>query len=327
MEVQTIRRVLEELGYNLQESGREYRCKPLYRESNNNTSLRIFKDNGSFTDFSVGIKGSFIDLIKLSLGLKDFSAAKKWLENKGVECSKTARRNKIKMKSEKIYPPEILTRLLPHTAYWEKRGVTKQTLADFRGGLATGGKMFRRYVFPIFDKNERIVGFSGRLIAPTQSALAPKWKQIGDKKKWMYPFHLCENEVRRTKRVYLVESIGDMLALWQAGIHNVLVMFGTTLFEQRAISLVSLDLDTVYICNNNEPDNIVKFGDKEIVPAFEGVKKNHKTLSKYFDKSSIVIKLPTKKDFGEMSNEEISAWRVESGNEMDLETFERSING
>ena len=65
-----IRDILSEIGYNLQDYGKEYRARPIYRNSDNNTVLRIRKENGSWTDFKHSVGGSFEELIKISLNLK-----------------------------------------------------------------------------------------------------------------------------------------------------------------------------------------------------------------------------------------------------------------
>ena len=41
-----LREILESLGYTLFDFGREYRARPLYRDSDNNTVLKINKKSG-----------------------------------------------------------------------------------------------------------------------------------------------------------------------------------------------------------------------------------------------------------------------------------------
>ena len=68
--------LLTEIGYSLKDYGKEYRTKPLYRESDNDTVLRIYKDTGNWIDFKENITGDFTSLIKLSLNLKNNDEAK-----------------------------------------------------------------------------------------------------------------------------------------------------------------------------------------------------------------------------------------------------------
>ena len=65
--------------------------------------------------------------------------------------------------------------------------------------------------------------------------------------------------------------------------------------------LLKLDPDKIYISfnNDNEKNNA---GNDAAEKAFN-------KLLRYFDKRQLVIKLPTKKDFGEMTTEEIIKWK------------------
>ena len=51
----------------------------------------------------------------------------------------------------------------------------------------TDGKMKDRYVFPIFDKMDRLIGAAGRDVTNFSSI---KWKLIGEKSLWVYPFKI-----------------------------------------------------------------------------------------------------------------------------------------
>ena len=66
----SVRDILFYLGYeNIRDHGKDYRMRPIYRESNNSTSLQVNKKNGYFNDYSAGIRGSLTDLIKIKSGL------------------------------------------------------------------------------------------------------------------------------------------------------------------------------------------------------------------------------------------------------------------
>ena len=50
--ISNIKEMLLDLGYsNITEDGLNYRMKPIYRESGNNTVLSVRKDSGYFIDF------------------------------------------------------------------------------------------------------------------------------------------------------------------------------------------------------------------------------------------------------------------------------------
>jgi len=75
--------ILLDVGYsNIKDNGREFRMKPMYRDSSSDTVLSVRKDTGHFIDFSKQISGSFEHLIQLSLGLKTIDEAKTVLRDK-----------------------------------------------------------------------------------------------------------------------------------------------------------------------------------------------------------------------------------------------------
>ena len=66
-----IKDILTEIGYTLRDCGKEYRTKPLYRDSDNPNVLCIQKETGVWFDFKENKYGKLEDLVKLTLDLKD----------------------------------------------------------------------------------------------------------------------------------------------------------------------------------------------------------------------------------------------------------------
>ena len=162
--------------------------------------------------------------------------------------------------------------------------------------------MLRRFVFPVHNEYSQIHGFSGRDMSGHKNA--PKWKHIGRKSKWLYPYYsskLCRESIDNKKEVILVESIGDLLNLNQHNYYNVLVSFGLDISPKLLCLLIGLDIDRVIISFNNDSDKASNRG------AIASVKNYLKLLS-YFDVNKLSICLPVKNDFGEMSSEDFSTW-------------------
>ena len=298
-----IKDILSEIGYsNIIDNGKEYRMRPIYRDSGNNTSLKVDKKSGSFIDFSANIKGPFSELIKLTLNLKSSKEAQKWISGKGISIDHKSSDQKPEIKHQRTYPLEYLEKLKPIHDYWIKRGIPLDVIKLFRGGVAGTGRMKGRYVFPIFNSSKSIVGFSGRdlLVSKNSDYSRPKWKHYGEKAKWKYPLHVNYREVKERKKVILVESIGDMLALWNAGYKHSLVIFGVDVSVEVINVLLKVDPDKIFICLNNDSE-------KSNAGNVAAEKIQFK-LRKYFDTHQIKIKLPTKNDFGDMSKEEITNW-------------------
>lgn len=298
-DINNIHQILTNIGYSLKDCGREYRAKPLYRESDNDTVLRIYKDTGFWVDFKENISGDFPLLIKKTLNLQTEEQAKTWLKDKNYSFVRAIEDTKPKIKDKKIFDKSLLLKLEKNHDYWINRGVNEDTMDLFGGGLASAGKMKNRYVFPIFNNKEEIVGFSGRDITNKSKI---KWKHLGDKSNWCYPAFLNLNILKEEKEIYIIESIGDCLSLWDAGIKNTIVTFGLEVSTSILNLLLKIDPDKIYISfNNDESKN--RAGN-------EASQKAINKLLRYFDKKQLDIRLPSKKDFGEMSTEEIIKWKT-----------------
>lgn len=197
---------------------------------------------------------------------------------------------------EKIYPNSILSGLVKDHSYYLDKGIREAVLDELKGGKAFKGNMAGRYVFPIVTLDGRIHGFSGRALYENPQI---KWKHMGIKKNWVYPAHFVHDDIRRERSVILVESIGDLLALMSAGIRNVLVLFGVNLHGELLSYLIARSPNKIIISTNNDTKHNV---------GQNAAEKIANKLHNYFGEDKIQIKLPTKKDFGEMTEEEIKIW-------------------
>lgn len=298
----TYKDILIDLGYsNIIESAKDLRVCPIYRDSDNSTVLKISKDTGHFIDFARNISGSFEELVRLSLNLKNIDEAKQWVMAKDGYSSLTKEIRKPQIKMPKIFSKEALSKLVPDHSYWMNRGVSEETIRSFSGGIVREGKMKDRYVFPIYNHKQDLVGVSGRDVLVDKSFGRPKWKHIGDKSEWKYPLFFNYQIIKQKNQIILVESIGDMLALWDCGIKNTIVTFGLEVSVAIVNLLLRYDIDKIYISFNNDAENNSAGN--------EASKKAQNKLLKYFDREQVQIRIPNAKDFGEMSKEEIGEWK------------------
>lgn len=292
---ESVRKILQDIGYVLTDNGREFRAKPLYRDSDNDNVLRIWKNSGQWVDFKENKSGSLEELIRLTLKLKTIDEAKQWIGSKGiVSNAEEIEKPKALTSQVQYFDKSLLLKLAKNDDYWINRGISSSTLAPFCGGLASTGKMYNRYTFPIFDNKDNIIGFSGRDVAPFSLEGRPKWKHIGDKKEWVYPLKVNLQDIRSRKKIILVESIGDMLALRENGISNSVVTFGLNISAKIIYSLIALNPDKIIVAFNNDSDNNGAGNEAAVVA------KNK--LLNYFDKSQVSINLPLgAKDFGDLN--------------------------
>ncbi len=293
-----IKEILTDIGYDLRDYGKEYRARPIYRDSDNNTVLRIKKDTGRWVDFKEGMSGSLEELVKLSLNLSSAKDAKEYLNSK-IDLSPTKKQKPL-ITEAKILPTKFLDKIKKNNFYWNRRGISDETLSLFEGGICDSGKMMGRYIFPIFNSRRKLIGVSGRDVYQNSRSNRPKWKHIGNKGSWKYPLQVNENLILKEKKIILIESIGDMLSLWEAGIQNILVVFGLEITPAILSTLLRFDPSEVIVSfNNDENHNFA--GNK-------AAKKARNKLLFHFDESQVRVSLPTKNDFGEMNKDEILSW-------------------
>ena len=282
---------LEKLGYNLQDCGSHWRSRAIYRNGKTNTSLIIYKDSGVWKDFGLDNQAKpFRALVKETLKTEDPRVLKQYFsDTQESYTSPKSKEEKIEM--EKIYPESYLNKLLPMKTFYEKKGISSETQDKFKCGYAGGGKMYRRIVFPIYDLDNQIHGFSGRTIVNGDNI--PKWKHMGRKTNWIYPHHLSHDNIEKSAEVILVESIGDCMALYQAGFKNVLMLAGLDISNKMISYLNTFNLERIIIATNNDKTKEINSG------ALASIKVASK-LSAVFDLSLIKINPPVCNDFGDM---------------------------
>ena len=286
--------ILESIGYELIDCGDHWRTQALYRDGDNKTAVKIYKNTGVWMDF-VENRGSkpFEALVKLTI--KDPSQVSAILgdslTDQVVTYSPTA-----KIDMEKIYPEESLEKLFPNYNFYLNKKISEETQKKFQVGLAGVGKMYRRMVFPIYNEHKQLIGFSGRKVDDNNNY--PKWKHIGRRNNWVYPAlnkkTEVDEEIKTKKEVILVESIGDALALYEQNIKNVLVIFGLSVNNNIVNYLSGYSIDHIYISTNNDKASGENRG-------FIAGLKSFIKLSKYFNLDSITVKFPPKpyNDFGD----------------------------
>jgi len=292
-----IKEILNNIGYqNLKDFGGWYRTKPIYRASDNDTVLAINKNTGYWYDYKLCKGGKLSELVQITLNLNDLSYADKMLAERFNFTGIVTNPEKTIINQVKIYNESMLDGLTRDHSYWFKRGVKEEIVSEFKGGIAKKGNMINRYVFPIYNPSGKIVGFSGR-------SLVIKWKHLGTKKEWVYPAFFSKNSIAESKKVFLIESIGDMLALWQAGYKNVIVTFGLAISPKIIKFLLESSVEQVIVAFNNDSFNNSAGN--------EAAKKARSKLLMFFDENQVKIKLPPKKDFGLMGKNEIDLYMKE----------------
>ena len=298
------------IGDELADRGKYWQTNAVYRNGDNRTALQIWKDTGIWKDFVANTTYQpFKKLIELSCQddtrIKEFFEV---IEDKNhcfIDVIKTP-----KMEADQFFSHDEVKTLLPHYQFYNNKKISDDILKTYRSGFAMSGKMNGRFVFPIYDENNRVIGMTGRHLLWKSSSSFPKWKHIGKKANWIYPINLMfnneakfQNAVENSKEIILIEGIGDSLALSEQNLYNHMVIFGLEISSKQISYLLSQNLNKIIIATNNDKDKTSNRG-------LEAAIKIYLKLTSVFDISKLEIRLPLMKDFGEMleNNIEIDKW-------------------
>lgn len=221
-----------------------------------------------------------------------------------------------KLEADKVYPEEMLHEMIPNHSYWMGRGISEEVLRKMEGGLHppdTPSKMTGRYLFPIRDlSSRRIVGWTGRLVS--HNTFAPRWKHLTKVSRVLYPLTVTGEDIKRMRKIVLVESPGDGLSLAQSGIWCFGILLGLNLNSRWLGWLAGAGLDQIIISTNNDA-----IGKPESAEAGNKAAEKLRTkLVPFFGEERVKIRLPqTKKDWGE----------VLEGKTGELEIFKAELEG
>ncbi len=156
----------------------------------------------------------------------------------------------------------------PGLEYWQKRGLSAQTVVDFKLGyavdewsrlyrdftkrgyskellLAAGlcteknGEVYDRFrgrcMFPIRDAKGRVVGFGGRILdAGEPKYLNSPETAIFNKRNLLFALSRALPAIRRTEQAVLVEGYMDVVGVHNRGVTNVVASLGTAFTEAQA---------------------------------------------------------------------------------------------
>jgi hypothetical protein len=290
--------ILRNIGYNLIDRGSYWQTNAIFRNGDNKTSIRIYKDTGVWSDFVEGNKPlPFETLLKKTLKTNDVS---KYIEQQNTSFTFYKKIDKL-LKEEKTFHDSCLKKLLPDRHYFESRGIPSWVQEEYQCGLATSGKLYQRIVFPVRRNDGKIHGFIGRKVVDNKPE-SPKWLNFGKTCDWFYPYFSVEGveeQIEEEKRVFVIESIGDSMSLYRSGVKNNIVCFTNNIKPKITSRLSNLSVDIVLSLNNDSGQN----------RGFDGALASFIKLADTIDLERIWFCPPPVEDFGMMNDQQIREWR------------------
>jgi DNA primase len=173
-------------------------------------------------------------------------------------------------------------------SYLKKRGISQQTIDDFKLGYARDGwdnlldffskkrvsplllekcglvlpkknkrgyydRFRHRIMFPIFDASMRVVGFGGRVMDDS----LPKYLNspetaVYNKRRSLYGIQRAKDKCRAADSVFIVEGYLDVIALHQHGIKNSVATLGTALTPDHVRLLTRFAGNMILVYDSDE---------------------------------------------------------------------------
>jgi len=116
-----------------------------------------------------------------------------------------------------------------------------------------------RIMFPLWDLNGKVVGFSGRIFnGETDQAkyINSRETEIFKKGELLYNYHRAKNECRRKNTVIVMEGFMDVICAHTHGITNVVAAMGTAITTNTA-KLISRMAKNVTLCFDGDDAGIM----------------------------------------------------------------------
>lgn len=171
--------------------------------------------------------------------------AKEYLNNRKI-TEEMIKEYKIGLSLDKM---DSLTKLLL------SKGYNLNTLNDI--GLSSYDKdvYMNRIMFPLYDLNGRVVGFSGRRYdgIKENKYVNTKGTEIFQKGDTLYNYHLAREYVRSKNEVIVMEGFMAVIRSKEAGIKNCVALMGTAMTKEQANLIKRLSNHVILSFDGDEP--------------------------------------------------------------------------
>jgi 5S rRNA maturation endonuclease (ribonuclease M5) len=151
---------------------------------------------------------------------------------------------------------EIECSLKCPSQYFVNRGFKPSTMEYFGVGDCNSptSKMYDRAVIPIHDdEGTNIVAMICRSVKEYKIPKFLFYSKDGfDKRYFFYNYHRAIGRVKDTGCLFIVEGQGDVWRLYEAGITNVMSIFGKTISKEQEEKLLKMPMTHIIILTDND---------------------------------------------------------------------------
>ena len=115
-----------------------------------------------------------------------------------------------------------------------------------------------RIIFPLYDLNGRVVGFSGRRYdgIKDNKYINTKGTKIFEKGKTLYNYHIARENIRSKNEVIVMEGFMAVIRSSVNGIKNAVGLMGTAMTKEQANLIAQLSKNVILCFDGDEPGRI-----------------------------------------------------------------------
>ena len=112
-----------------------------------------------------------------------------------------------------------------------------------------------RIMFPLYDINGKVVGFSGRIYKDNNQNkyLNTKETEIFKKGELLYHYHIAKEECRIKKSVIIMEGFMDVIRASSIGVKNTVALMGTALTKEQIALIKRLSPNIILCLDGDDP--------------------------------------------------------------------------
>lgn len=247
-------------------------------------SFHIRDEQGTYHCFGCGAHGDIFSFLQAVEGVSFMEALEKLASLNGVTVpvfkDKIVDPSSVQSQLYKaleaatiLFEKQLkLSKGFKAAQYLESRGITQETISQFRLGYAVSGNFLKenlsregfseevlqqagliikreedgstydrfrdRIMFPIFDRKGRVIAFGGRILEGGE----PKYlnspeTNIFHKGQILYAYNFMQKDLKKEQPILVAEGYLDVISLHQAGFKGAVAPLGTALTEEQILLL------------------------------------------------------------------------------------------
>ncbi len=106
-----------------------------------------------------------------------------------------------------------------------------------------------RIMFPLYDLDNKVVGFSGRIYEDSDQSkyINSKDSEIFHKGEIIYNYRIAKEESKKKKHIIITEGFMDVIGLYRFGIKNVIATMGTAVTSKQ-VSIIKKMSNNIILC-------------------------------------------------------------------------------